>query len=362
MFLRKRITTALLLVLVAGLGITPVLAQEAYTLTARDGRLSSSLQIYQETALVSEDVDNDVVALAGEVVIDAQVADGVYLAAGNVLINGNVGGDVLIAAGNVVINGNIEGDVRIVAGQVFINSERIGGELVIPGAGLVSIADGVVIEGRSQITAGTLTDRATNNPQDLAGFADAGYFRGPHMSFDTLGPVLSSVAQGFIFIAALFTILFVIGLFITSYSIIRLFPVLTERTLETMKQKPGKSVLVGAVVMLLSPFLALFLVLTVVGMPLLGLLILLASLVWIFANVYANYLVGRLFLKKLGMNKTGRALPLLLGTILMSILGLVFGIVPLLGSMFNFFVTAWGSGAILLDKWHKLNGRDLLAK
>ncbi len=172
-----------------------------------------------------------------------------------------------------------------------------------------------------------------------------------------VGPAFGSIIAGLTLVAAVLGILFALGMYLAGYGILKFFPVFTEQTLITMEQKSWQSVAVGAGLLFLSPFIALFLMFTVVGIPILWVLMLLAVVAWVFGNVYANYLVGRILLKQFGFDKSGRALALLVGSVVVWFVGFVLGLVPIVGMLFNFVVSSWGVGAIVMNKWEMVRNK-----
>ncbi|HCW32527.1 MAG: hypothetical protein UT55_C0009G0011 [Candidatus Peregrinibacteria bacterium GW2011_GWE2_39_6] len=92
---------------------------------------------------IKNPVNGDLNALGGKVKIDDTIAGDLFLIAGQAEINGNIQDDARIAGGQIVINGNIGDDLIVRAGKVIINKTAIiGGDVIIRG-GIVEI-NGVV--------------------------------------------------------------------------------------------------------------------------------------------------------------------------------------------------------------------------
>src|SRR5690606_4982566 len=162
--------------------------------------------------------------------------------------------------------------------------------------------------------------------------------------------------------AALFALVMLLGKFIAGYAVLRMFPVFSEKTLRTMKQQVFKSALLGAAVLLISGPLAFVLIFSVVGLPLLLVLMILAAVGLLLAWVYSTYMVGRIILVRVGMKRSGRAAAFFVGVVLLGLLSWVLGIIPLLGWGIDFlittFLTCWGLGAILLNKWGSKESKE----
>jgi len=309
--------------------------------------------------VLTNEVANDVVAAAGEVVLGGDVADNVYIIGGNILIDGDVGGDVFVIGVNVVVNGTIMGDLRILAGDAYINSSLVGGDIFVPISGKVSIASGVDRQGKLHLSGATIVQDATDNPTDLSTFPEIATFAGPEMRFDSVAPAFAGFLGIMAVVGSILYILFNIGLFIAGYGILRFFPVFTEQTLVTMEQKPWHAIGSGLLVGVLSPFIFIFLLFTIIGIPILGVLMLFAAVLATLGSVYANYLVGRLIMKKLGYKNTGRALPLFVGFVLVAIGHLIFGFIPVFGGLYSLILGSWGGGAIIYNKWQMIRGKEL---
>lgn len=84
----------------------------------------------------ADEKHDDLYVLGGNVLVNSGSTGDLVVAGGNVTIEGNVVGDVLIAGGTVYINGAIEGDVRGVGGSVTINN-KVGGDVVMAGGTIV---------------------------------------------------------------------------------------------------------------------------------------------------------------------------------------------------------------------------------
>lgn len=313
------------------------------------GGVSAARSYYavSEELTINSGGENDVVAAGGNVILDVDVNDNVAIVAGNLVINGNVAGDVWVAAGGVILNGDVTGDVRIVAGSVFVNSKQISGELMVAGGELHISSNTQVLGGIAHSTA-RFEDNVTKMPTSLVDLPKYGGWG------KDWAVVMDSVVKGALFFLVLFAVVWAIGSVIAGYLALRLFPTFAEKTIFTMEAKPVQAILVGIGILIVIPFISILLLISVIGIPVFGLLVLLACLALMLAVLYAQYAVGRLFFKRLGNYRTGRLLPLVTGIFLITFGTKLLEFIPVIGIMLSSFIwfmlTSWGIGAILLNK------------
>ena len=107
------------------------------------------------TVPAGETWDGDLYLAGGQVSVDGTVKGDLTAVGGQVAVNGNVTGDVLAAGGNVTVTGNVDGDVRIAGGQVSL--EGAVTEDVLAAGGRVTIEGDASIGGDLIATGGQLT-------------------------------------------------------------------------------------------------------------------------------------------------------------------------------------------------------------
>jgi cytoskeletal protein CcmA (bactofilin family) len=301
--------------------------------------------------------DNAFIA-GGEVEINGDVSDDLYVAGGAVLVDGNVEGDVMVASGYLVVNGDIAGDLRIGAGEAYINSETIGGDLLV-GAGRLDLSSQTVVEGEITVDAEDYDSSATNNPTDLSDADNSQWsmFWGETTEDGVEFPAAALFAGQFIW-----SLVSLIATIIAAYVFLKMFPSFSEKTLVRMKTKPGTSLLIGILTMILAPIAIILLFITVFGYKLAGLTILLGFLAVQISGFYAKYSIGRYLLKRIGKVNTGRALALILGVLLVDLSLAVIGVIPVLGwfvvGLVNTLLIGWGLGAIVGNKFTSLRSKN----
>lgn len=107
----------------------------------------------QPAVLASESITGNAYIVGPSVTSSGDVAGDVLTAGGNVTIGGTVGGDVLAGGGNVVVMSDVAGDVRGVGGNIVIQG-KVGGDVIV-GGGQVNIG-GSGVGGDVVMGAGTV--------------------------------------------------------------------------------------------------------------------------------------------------------------------------------------------------------------
>jgi cytoskeletal protein CcmA (bactofilin family) len=307
-------------------------------------------------------VSGNLLAASKNITVDGTVSGDVIAAAQSITINGRVEGDVLVAAQNVVVNGEVGGNIRVIGNSVTINSQvtrnvnafgsdvvigkdsRIGWDAIliassaqvkgtITGA-LNSYVQNIIVSGKigknvdiktydkNQAQKIIITkETIINGDLNYSSATKAEIESGASISGQTnyQAPVVQkkNVVSAWIW-SRVFSILslLLIGLiflFITTKH--------TDNILRTLKTKPAKSFLVGAIVFLIIPPLVLVLAITIIGLPLAAILFSLWSAGIFLAKAMVSIFVGTLLIKDL-MKKPQAPLfwSLIFGTLIMSIL------------------------------------------
>lgn len=245
------------------------------------------------TVRVAEGVQGDVVAAGGEVDIDATVGEDIRIAGGNVTIGAPVGSDVLAAGGTVrlrreaaiggdavlfggqlIIDGTVDGALSANGGQVDINGDvrgpanvragaiRLQGALRGPAvlvADDITVAPGAVIE--NEVRYWTSKGELTN----------ASFDGGGRLVYD---PSLATAMPQEMEPAAIAALAGVIGVYgVLSAALVIALLLLCTKTLfaeaaKRLRDAPGISVFAGLVFVVATPMLCLFLLLTLIGIPL----------------------------------------------------------------------------------------------
>ncbi|MDN5331094.1 MAG: hypothetical protein PWP45_319 [Tepidanaerobacteraceae bacterium] len=214
--------------------------------------------------------DDGYIALMGEdVVIDTgQVLNGDAVAImGDVIVNGRISGDAVAVMGDVIVGGTVEGDATAVGGRVIVEENgRVLGKI-----NQVGIAGGI--------------GEVLRNPGKY------GFYWNPKMLGRTFFPRTT-----------VFNFLRFLGILALGALTIALFPNNVKVAANAVDKDAVGKLIKGLVLMLLIPIVALLLVFTLIGIPLIPAVMLLAAIAGFFGYLAISVFLGRKLNVHLRMN------------------------------------------------------------
>lgn len=311
-------------------------------------------------------VRGDLILTGGNILVNGSVSGDVAAAGGNISILGNVGDDIRVGGGTVVIQGAITGDVLVGGGQVTIAGTRVGGDVAVAGGmiridapvtGDVRIGGGEVhinstIGGNVEIQAekitlgpkavinGTLTYKSPNE----AVLAEGAVVRGK-TTYTPSPDVRQAARDGLIAFFSIWVIAKMIMIFSGALVIGYVFQRYAAEFVSRATEKPLGELARGVVFFILTPILAVILLMTVIGMlfGILGLLGWIAML--IFGSMLTPLLIGAVVHKFIF--KPAEYLidwkTILLGTALY----FAVGVIPVIGGLVCFLAMILAIGAAI---------------
>jgi hypothetical protein len=314
----------------------------------------------------ASEVKGDLVAVGGEVSVAGAIGDDLYAAGGSVqfdaIVNGNArvaGGDINVgpativaggvsltggqiefegvahkylqaSGGTVRLDGEVVGDAEVRAKELLIGpAARIGGRLIYHGPSEPTVPEGAVITGGLEFHE-----------------EDAGRY------FADVQPEVRDAATG------LGTFLWFIGVFFAGAMFVLLLPGFTSEAAAAIGRKPWPALGLGLAILLCVPFVAVVLLITIIGIPVALLLMSLYLLV-----LFLGWITSALFVAQRGlatlrpgrpMTRGWQLLALLLGLIVLWLLKQV----PLVGGLIGFVALIAGIGALT---WRAFNGSRMAA-
>lgn len=254
-------------------------------------------------ALAASDAPTERVVISGPVTIDSdETAEGVFVVSGDILIRGTVDGDVVVLDGDVTIRGEVTGNVVTVAGTAILGRRaQVGGDLTY-------------IVNEPQVTRGAKVEGETTR-------YDADQLTGP----------LGIAAIGFW--AAVGISIFLLGLIL-----LLLAPRAGDAVAGTAKAKPLLSIVVGILVCILLPIIALAALVSIFGAPLGVILLMLLIPLGAIGYATAAFVLGRLIIK-------GPRIPaFVVGLIILRLLALI----PFAGGPIGSLATVFGLGVVFM--------------
>ncbi len=235
-----------------------------------------------------------------------------------VVRKGETVSDAVSVMGGVVVHGHVTGDAVAVMGNVTVMpGGRIDGDAVAVGGRVVKEGDGYIGGDTQSIR--------------LPFF---GSFKG--WSFDgwehfALIGGLISLFKGLLFI-------------VLAVLVVALFPVRANMVAETVLDRPGPSMLYGVVAAVLILPIALLLLVSCIGIPLIAVEALLVVIAWAFARIAVGLAVGRKVGDAVNRPIANGILAAALGILIMALVELV----PFAGGLAVFVLTLIGFGAVIL--------------
>lgn len=299
---------------------------------------------------VSTEVKNDFVYGGKGVIYQGDIEDNLYAFGESIQVDGNVNGDVIILAANVIINGNVEGDIRIIGYNVYINSASVEGDINI-----FAVNYGLSREtevGGSIYSSSQRSAKSSNLPSDVTGLE----YREDLQNF--IDSTDFESAERFVkVVAVVFGIILFLGNLILSYLVLRFFPAFSDKIIKKMQISFLNSTAIGLTLSVLSPFVAIILFFSLIGLPVLMMLSVLFVLSSIISWIYFKYISGDFILKTLGQKTNSRFIIIVVGSLAVDLLFVLFTILGGLGGLLSFLVGitvfAWFIGSVVLIKFGK---------
>lgn len=337
----------------------------------------------------NEVVNKDYFAAGEKVTLDGIVNGDAYIAGGQIDINGTINGDLLVAGGQINIRGTVSQNIRVIGGNIIISGKigknlsvacgsltvektaKAGGNMVVAGGkveiltqvnnltvggGMVNLGGNVL--GNAMVGAGTLTilpevsikgnlEYWSENEATIAqdtkitgqtAFHQTQFQKDFQKNSEKKTRGLSGL-NNFMFALGLVSVLLLGILFI------KFLPVYTLKTAEVVQSKFWVCLLVGFVVLVITPILAIVLMITLIGFPIgLG-LIFLYSIVFYLGKLFAILAMGKYLGEKAKWNLTP-VWAFVVGLLLYFLLSLI----PFVGWLTKMVVTLAGVGALIFSK------------
>jgi hypothetical protein len=260
------------------------------------------------------------------VVEQSETVDYVYAAWGDVRVEGEVEGDVSSGFGDIEINGPVGGDVDVGFGDVWIYAP-VGGSVDV-GHGDVYLEPGATV---GDISLGN--GRLYRNPEAAVVGAErvgmASGFDDEESPFEDLFSDVIGWSVGTLVLAAATVLLAVVA------------PRPLKSVARRIEATPGRSLVVGVGSVPAVFVLAVLLGVTVVGIPLLFLLVPAYLVLLFFGLLVAAYFLGSKVVLVTGRHRSGDALAAVVGAVLVSVTSLI----PFLGGLVLVVLSLLGTGA-----------------
>lgn len=382
MLMNKKIIFSLVFVLALSLLALPFIS---HALVAKSG----------DTVTVNEVVDGNFFAAGNMVTIAGTVNGDVFAAGNNVSITGTVNGDVFVAGSSIDISGKVNGNIRAAGSNISIRGavERnvmaaganmfitptasIGRHVTFTGA---TVSINAPIGGQLDGAVESMTiDSTVSGEVALDLGSDGKLVLGPNAYLgssleytskneaimddkavvigDTIynpvtkgAPVDKGDAKKFFALGFFVTkVISLISLFILGLVLILMAPKAMDKYNDIMAKKFWAKVGLGLVILIVTPIVAILLLVTIIGIPL-GIITLLVYGIFLYvAKALAALALGK-FITDYFKWKIHLLVSFALGLVLMSLIVLI----PVIGWIFSFIIFLWAIGGWAKLKHHYL--------
>lgn len=298
-------------------------------------RVSEDLNIGGGEVRVSADVGDDLKIAGGEVRIQSNVKGDMILGAGEVRVEQGslINGDLIFGAGDLRLEGDVNGDLLGGTGSIYLNG-TIKGNVRLLEADRISFGPDGVIEGDLNYRS-----REQLSPEDEARVKGEINYKASVIASDEGEKKhgFKKVLKKFSFFK-LFSLLFV-GLILTW--LLKFYMVETD---SYAKKNTLKCLGIGTLLFIGIPVGALFLAVTVIGLPLAAIAFVTWGLLIYIAKFIASIFIGSLIIK---LNKKSSFLRIYGALALGGFIFILLGLIPIVGWAIKALLCLIGMGAIL---------------
>ena len=282
-----------------------------------DGKANGDLRLFANSAVLNGAAQQNVFAYAKGLQFTTNSSVGGELAAfgASIICEGTVASDAWIFAQSATLGGHWGGNVHIYADEI-----RLAPGTTIAGDVIYSAARPLAYDATVSI-GGTVTERKGQLPEANA------------LTPATLRPRL--MLNGYLFLSAL----------LVGMPFVGLFPLAAGGAVRKLRSAPGRALGAGVIAVFTGPFLILFAIMTVVGIPLALLLGALYVAVLYLSHIIVALWLGHLLLRAPGPQTFARVLSALaLGLFLLYFLAAIPGFAMFIAVP----VALFGGGAFVL--------------
>lgn len=319
----------------------------------------------------------DVLAAGGTLQITDSVPGDAMLTGGQLGFSGATGGDYLGAGGSQVITGRIHGNARVAGGQIRIaapvdrNATIAGGSIEVDRAAVIGRnayvaggtvrVDGAVHQGL-QVSGGTvILDGQVGS--DVA--VSAGELRvGPRASIAgdlryrvparrvhidsaarITGRKIALPVRDWRGTLLFFRTVWLLGFLLAGAAVVALAPGFATEAAERLRELPGLSAIVGLLWLIVVPIVAIFVAMTLIGLPLALLTCAVYVILAYIGRAVLALWLGRVVLgARARTDREGAVVSFLAGGIILVVVMLI----PVLGQLVLLAATVLGVGALLV--------------
>lgn len=317
------------------------IAAESFSL---DGTVTGDVYVGAGTVRISGDIKGSLIAGTGDLVLmGANIGNSVIAGSGNVTIDSSskIGGSLIAGTGNLKNSAPIGRNLMVGAGTIYLDS-KVGKEARL-GGGVIDLGPNTAIAGDLTYALGEDESKLTQSPTStVAGTisrytAPADAKRDMDKAKEDMGKFGLVASRGWLMISFL-------GSLLLGALLLKLFPKSSLGLSQIVEQSLGRSLGIGFLIIVFALPVMLVLAISVVGLPIVGVLIPLFMVCLALAKLIISYALGRFVARQFNWNKIGIYAAGFLGLVIFYFLRAIPGI----GWITSMLFTWVGLGAIWL--------------
>lgn len=294
---------------------------------------------------IDKPIEGDLMVAGGQIKINTNISGDVYVGGGQIEIEGVIDGNLIVGGGNITISGKVLKNVIVGGGQVIIdNSADIGG-YVLAGGGKVDLlgsfagpvkvgARELLIGGKAVINGNLEADVTSADVSPTSKIVGEKKIQIHEIKQSEKRVVMRRQfgygKEIFSFLSKLVLVLVLVKL-------------LGEKIINFYTKKSFWSNMGwGLIVLVVTPFLMLMLLVTVIGIPLSGIILSLYLLFLTLSGIVTSIIVGNYVSQKGYIKTENLYFQGFIGLLLLTLLGLI----PFVGGLVKLIVLLFGLGFI----------------
>jgi hypothetical protein len=290
-----------------------------------NSEIKGDLRVVGGMITINGKISGNVTALGGMITIskDAQISKSLVVLGGNVEMNGKIGRNLYAATGNLLVNNEIKGNV-------YASVDGEGGLALLPSASIL---------GRLEYTA--------SEPANIYDGAKVNEEKFTELIVKPAEPVRknSGLVLTFWLIGLLSSI--VVGLVV-----VFLLKDLAVKIKNQLSVKVPLTILKGLIYLIVTPIALLILAVTIIGAPLAVILGVLYGITLYLCQIFIGIFIGDWVLQKIFKSGTSQLVwSMMIGLLIIYALALI----PLVGLLVKLAIVLWGLGAVMAVVKKELN-------
>ncbi|MFZ2199846.1 MAG: hypothetical protein WAV40_03605, partial [Microgenomates group bacterium] len=278
--------------------------QGAITIPANQ-TIDDDLFIAGESVAISGNIKGDVFVGTGNLTLTHAIIEGsLIVGAGNVTIDkdSKIGGSLIVGAGNLTSSAPVGRNVMAGAGSIYLNS-KVGKEARL-GAGNIELGPLTSVTGDLTYALGEDTSTIKQDPSSTISGSVTRYTP-PVASKQELDKAKQDLSRFGTVARSGWLLISFIGSLLVGFLILKLFPKTSQGLASQVSTSLMPSLGIGFLIIVASVPVFLVLCLTIIGLPLAGLLFLLFCLELHLAKLVASFALGQFVAKIFNWNKIG---------------------------------------------------------